>query len=151
MDWGPTDPVRTGIRARRDTWAGEIKPILVRLAASAKSPRAAVQDDLLAVGSRIEHLVDETDKGAEQLLQVVDAKVARFQVLQYVFALVVLITLGLVLWVARDLGLRARRLASTANRIAAGELALTARVSGSDELAALAEAFNEMTDREAAG
>jgi methyl-accepting chemotaxis protein len=56
-----------------------------------------------------------------------------------------LLVIGLVVWLSRDLGGRARALAAAANRITAGDLALTAEVRGVDELAVLGTAFNAMT------
>ncbi len=56
-----------------------------------------------------------------------------------------LLGIGLVSWVGREVGGRTRALAETARRIAAGELTLTVAVAGRDELAALGTAFNTMT------
>lgn len=68
-----------------------------------------------------------------------------FQGLQGVFAVFAVAALAGLLWLTRGVGTRVRNLASTANRIAEGELTLTAPVTGGDELAALAESFNAMT------
>jgi PAS domain S-box-containing protein len=71
--------------------------------------------------------------------------IRRYEILQIVFGVLLLIVFGLVSWIVRSTAQRIRRLARTADRIAAGEVSLNAEVEGADELAALARSFNTMT------
>ena len=52
----------------------------------------------------------------------------RFQILLFVFAVLMVAVFGGVLWIARGISRRTQNLASTAERIAAGDLALSATV-----------------------
>jgi PAS domain S-box-containing protein len=73
------------------------------------------------------------------------ATIRRYEVLLLVFGGLLVVVFGLVSWIVRTLSQRIRRLAQTADRIAAGELDRSAEVAGDDELAALAQSFNTMT------
>ncbi len=78
-------------------------------------------------------------------LQADEEHLKRLQHLQYLFAAVVLLALVPLFWIARGVARRARALADTADRIAMGQLDLSAHVGGGDELAALGHAFDAMT------
>jgi PAS domain S-box-containing protein len=65
--------------------------------------------------------------------------------LQLAFAAAMLLVLLPLFGIARGIARRTRALAATADRIAAGELDLSAKVGGGDELAALGQAFDTMT------
>jgi PAS domain S-box-containing protein len=69
----------------------------------------------------------------------------QYEILQLVFGVLLLFAFGLVSWIVRTISQRIWRLARTADRIAAGELSLSAEDAGDDELAALGRSFNTMT------
>src|SRR4051812_6660644 len=71
--------------------------------------------------------------------------IPQFQVIQIGTVSLLMVVFGLVAWNVRTITRRIRRLAATADRIAAGELSLSADAAGDDELAALGRSFNTMT------
>lgn len=142
---------RTGVPATRDPilladltdrnrhWDNEIRPTIDRLIASGDAvhlaPLTAASQELIAKAERSVELYRETE----------ERRLGRFQAMQYVLLAIVGLTLIAVFLISRGISKRARALADTAERIAAGEIALTAPIEGSDELAALGESFNTMT------
>jgi PAS domain S-box-containing protein len=150
------DPtIRAGVRERRTHWE-KIKALLTNVAR--KPAHEDARADLLALGAEIDQLADEIDQGVRDLQRFAQGRIARFQYLQVAFGVVILLVLIPLTGMARGIARRARSLAATADRIAAGELTLAAHVGGSDELAALGQAIDTMTghlrttlDKESAG
>ncbi len=141
-----TDPrVLEHIRGREELWRAQIKPHLEHLTAMSTASHGEAQNMLTSLGGAIEHYVKEVDEGVQLYQKVSEEKVRQFQLLQYAFVALVPVFLGLVLWIGRDAAIRAQLLSTTAERIAAGELELTAPVGGNDEIAVLGETFNTMT------
>jgi PAS domain S-box-containing protein len=101
---------------------------------------AAIQADRAAL-----MLTGAIDEGANDLQKSVGARIRQMQYLQVAFGVLALAGLAVMLWLTRGITRRTRSLAATADRIAAGELGLRAHVGGSDELAALGDAFDAMT------
>jgi methyl-accepting chemotaxis protein len=143
------DPgIRAGISARKERFE-EIRRDLEKLIGKSVLPNAGrdqeTRNELVLVGTKIDNYVDQIDDAERELDRYVQQSISRFQLLQYLFAAAVVAVLGLVTWLARAIAGRIRALATTADRIAAGDLGLSAGMSGNDELAALAAAFNTMT------
>jgi methyl-accepting chemotaxis protein len=147
-----TDPqILTGMNERKRLWQEEKRDLenLTQKALGKKNgalvARPDVERELASLNQAFPSWVKHLDDGVQRYQDLLDKKTARFQLALYVFAGLILGVLGLVLWIARGISGRTRALARTADRIAAGELALSADVGGSDEVAALGTAFNTMT------
>jgi methyl-accepting chemotaxis protein len=143
-----SDPLlRARISERKEKFWQQIKDELLQVSALSLRPetRKEAEARLPKLHDDLETYAGKIEEGSEQLQGAAHAKVRRFQFLQYSFAAVVLIVIGLVLWITRSITGRIRALANTADRIAAGDLALSPRVEGSDELAVLGTALNTMT------
>lgn len=139
-----TEPaVLASLDDRESNWRQEIRPLLDRLERHATAE--AAKTDLDALRPAVQRYIEGIDRGIEFEEREAIARAGQFQILQLVFAGLVLLVVGGVYAVARGVSSRARTLATTADRIAAGELALAAPVRGRDELAALGDAFNTMT------
>jgi methyl-accepting chemotaxis protein len=131
------------LEKRATLWRNRIRPEVENVLQKTSAKEA--REDLAALDRLVQdlrELVQETgrheDAAAERQGQ-------RYQMVLIVFAAVILAVFTAMFWVARGIVGRAKSLADTADRIAAGELALSASVTGSDELAALGESFNTMT------
>lgn len=138
-------PVRIGLEERENRWRAEIRPLVERVASS-----VSVEDGraLVAQLVRLESEQKESrDTDVELAQRLSEQKVDDFRRLQYVFMAVVALAFVPALLVGRDVARRARVLAATAERIAAGELELSAPVTGRDELSLLGTSFNSMTTR----
>ncbi len=139
-----TDPtILPGVVSRKQTWDRDIEPVLRTFATT-----ASVQDVKKALPDldKLLHTGAETlDQGIGQYQASLKAKADGFHWLLYGFGAIVLVVTALVLWIAWGVARRARSLAATADRIAAGDLTLNATASGADELAALGQSFNAMT------
>ncbi len=130
-------------QARADFWRREVRPAIERVLAA--STAAEIRADRDPLEGLVQRFIKELDDGGSLYQKVSEERVAQFQMLQVVFLAAACLMLGLVAWLTRSVSGRARALASTAEKIAGGDLAVEAPVSGSDELAALGEAFNAMT------
>lgn len=131
------------VRERREEWFRAVKPALMRL--FSVGSREEAEPILRELRELVPPRVDAMDKDMELSQRVAEQKVAQFEVFQTVFIGFALILLAFVFWVARNAAQRTVSLATTAERIASGNLELTAPVSGSDEIALLGDAFNAMT------
>lgn len=131
------------ISDREALYAQEIKPALERFISLRSHEDALAQfADLDPLLRKYVKLIDD---GVQIYQTVSEERVEGFRLLQrYFVALVVIVLVG-VLWVTRGVANRARQLATTAERISAGDLSLSAPIRGNDELSALAESFNAMT------
>lgn len=139
------DPaVAAALRERAERWRRDLEP-LIEIADSGNPEEARAA--LPRLEDALESYAAATVAGAAEERQVLAGNVARVQALQYGFAALVVVIIVWVLWIVRGVARRARSLAATADRIALGELTLTAPTAGGDELAALGEAFNAMTGR----
>ena len=138
-----TDPLSVAnLREQQRLWQTEIKPALEQVIAAAPgAPRVA----------RLESLVtsfgDLLDAGIDQIESAAAARIELYQTAQLVVSAIVLTVLAMVFWLGYGAANRARALASTAERISAGELNLAAPVRGNDELALLGTSFNSMTTK----
>lgn len=140
-----TDPQVVGqIQEREKYWRTSIRPLLERLAA-AGSRATEAERDLSALDRAFVEYHSNIDNAVTLLQRRSEEKVERFQLFQVVGAGIVLIILGLLIWISRNIAGRARVLALTAERIADGNLDLVAPVAGADEIAKLGQSFNRMT------
>jgi methyl-accepting chemotaxis protein len=133
------------VRARREDWHDALKPALTRL--MTMRSREEAEPILRELRDAVETRVANLDRDMDTAKRLSERKVERFQLFQYVFVGFVIFVLGFVFRVAQGVARRTTALAATAERIAAGKLEVTAPVSGTDELAALGESFNEMTSQ----
>ncbi|MEW5847812.1 MAG: methyl-accepting chemotaxis protein [Myxococcota bacterium] len=141
---GVTDEhLRESIRQRREQWNDQIKPALTRLLTVGSLEEA--EPHLRVLRESISSRVADLEKDMDAARRLSERKVERFEVLQYAFIAFVLVVLALVFRVAQSVARRTESLATTAERIASGDLQLAAPVTGSDEIAALGMAFNAMT------
>ncbi len=139
-----TDPrLLPDLRERHERWRTGIRPLLEGLVAAPS--RAEAQSALPSLDRMLVEMARELDEEVTLLERILAEKDDRFRWLQYLFAGIVAVTVGPVAWIARSVAGRTRSLASTAERIAAGDLASSAAVAGGDELAVLGEVFDAMT------
>lgn len=140
----PADPrLLDELAEREDLWRSRVKPALERLAAESNAETGP--PDFSEVDREMSSFLEKVDRGVQLYQATSEDQLRRFQIIQYVFVGIVLVILGLVFWITRGIARRVRALATTAERIAGGELALEAPLSGTDELAALGGSFNAMT------
>jgi methyl-accepting chemotaxis protein len=143
----PADDPRLlkSLAEREEFWRREIRPVIERALGltSAEEARSA----LFTLDSLLRSYLGQLEDQLRLYETIAEEKIGRFQALQYTSIALLLAIFALVLSISRGVSRRARALAATAERIAGGELDLAAPVSGSDELAALGEAFNAMTAR----
>ena len=138
------DPeILAGLRNRETMWRDRIRPAFEAVAAAAD--RDAALRLLPALRADLRTWFVDLDRDVARLQADSQTAVNRFQLAQYAYLGAVVLVLGPVLVLARSVADRVRRLSGTAERIAAGELALTAGVGGDDELAALGDSFDKMT------
>jgi methyl-accepting chemotaxis protein len=133
----------SGLREREQVWRTDIKPKLEQLigaqsAAEAHMIFARLEQNLPGFTSQLENAVSSYQRVSEE-------KVEQFSEIQYWFLAIVIVVLLFVFWLGRNIARRVRALALTASRIGDGDLSLVAKVEGSDEVAALATTFNDMT------
>jgi methyl-accepting chemotaxis protein len=131
------------LRDREETWRTLVRPLLQELldmAPGEERRRLFPPIEAAVVGFRKE--LDDTVSAYQALSE---DRVRQFENVQYAFIAIVVVVLGGVLWLARNIAVRVRGLASTAGGIGAGDLSLEAKVEGSDEIAVLASTFNAMT------
>ncbi len=137
--------ILAGILARRKIWEESIKPTLLALSATPSDQEAKVVLAKGKLGVAIDDWQADLEKGVQNYQNMLNDKIPFFLRLLYIFAAAVLLVIGFLLWIGRTIVARTRTLVRMASRIAAGELALSTTVHGSDEIAALGEAFNTMT------
>jgi methyl-accepting chemotaxis protein len=142
--------VLDGIRERQGQWEKSKRDLETILEASAKEkgPPAGRPDTAAALASLEKALPTEAkdiENGLGAYQNLLDRQIFWFQVVLALFGALVVAAVALVLWIGRGITARTRVLAQTADRIAAGDLTLTAGVRGSDEVAVLGQAFNTMT------
>ncbi len=139
-----TDPeLLDSVRARSDGWRREVKPALERVLEA--QSREEAEPLLRALRQAVARRVVNLDGDMEAAKRASERKVERIQLMQYVFVAFAILVLGFVSWVAQGVARRTTALATTAKRIATGELGVAAPISGTDEIAALGRAFNAMT------
>jgi PAS domain S-box-containing protein len=137
------DPmVRAELREQRKQWE-KIRTALKEV--EAKPTREQARPYLLAADEDTDAFARHIDEWSGGLQKTAEEHMKRFQYVQFAFGAVVLLVLLPLYWITRGIARRTRSLAATADRIAAGELALSANVGGDDELAALGQAFDTMT------
>ncbi len=131
------------ITEREGLWRDEIKPAIDSILAARS--RQDAESKLGSLETSLRKYLKDVNDFTLAYQRVTEEKVRLFERLQVAFLAIALLIIAGVWLVARGIAGRARELASTAERIAGGELSLAAPASGSDELAALGEAFNAMT------
>jgi PAS domain S-box-containing protein len=137
------DPkVRAELREQRQHW-DKIRTALQ--SAAAKPTREEARPFLLAAEQDIDAFTRHIDEWSGGLQQTAEEHLRLFRYLQIAFAAAVLLVLLPLAWITRGISRRSRALADTADRIAGGQLDLSARVGGSDELAAVGQAIDTMT------
>jgi methyl-accepting chemotaxis protein len=132
-----------GIHDRQHNWDTQLKPALERIAKGAA--RADAEKELPSVEKWTAEWNSSLEQGVGEFKALLRSRVQWFQGILLGFAVLVLVAAGVQFWLARGVALRTRRMAQTAERIAAGELELKAAVVGVDETAALGDAFDAMT------
>lgn len=135
--------VLSELRDREQSWRTTVRPLLqqmIDLPSAEEKQRmfARIEGAVGAFGKELDDSVSTYQKLSEE-------RVGQFANIQYFLVAVVVVVLGGILWLARNIAGRVRALASTASGIGAGDLSLEARVEGSDEVAVLASTFNAMT------
>jgi methyl-accepting chemotaxis protein len=135
--------LRPGLENREDVWRTEIRPILERLPSI--STREEARPLLAELAVAVAAQTESRDADVDLAQRISEDKVDRFGQLQYVFVALVALALVPTFLVGRGIARRSGTLAATAERIAAGELELSAPVAGGDELGVLGQAFNTMT------
>jgi methyl-accepting chemotaxis protein len=139
-----TNPgVRAGLAARAEAWRLQFKPAVERLIA-AETPEQ-MRASIAALDGPLQRYAENTTTASDDEEHVLTEKVERAQYVQYFFAAFVVAIIGMVLWISRGIAGRARLLATAADRIAAGDLAVTVEARSGDEFGMLGEAFNSMT------
>lgn len=138
-----SDPdVLAGLREREQTWEAEIKPALRDLI-DAPTPSEA-QTAFARIERSMPSLIERLDDAVASYQSVSEKKVDRIIDVQRLFLVIIIGTFVLVFWLGRSIARRTAALAATVRRIGAGDLSLQAKVEGSDEIASLARAFNDM-------
>jgi methyl-accepting chemotaxis protein len=135
--------IREELEDREAFWTSEVEPALARLIVA--STQAAGPPDFGEVDRVMSIYLEKIDNGIDLHEMISRAQSQRFQIIQYVFVGIVLVILASMFWITRGIARRVRALATTAERIAAGELGLVAPLGGADELAMLGDSFNTMT------
>lgn len=129
---------------REAQWRNEIRPIIEQLMSPGiDDATARALRDRLEPLSRT--LIQHAEETSDLYMEVGEARLALYQNAQVVLLIVVGGLVLVAFLITRSISRRARALATTAERIATGELTLDAPVSGGDELALLGSAFNTMT------
>jgi methyl-accepting chemotaxis protein len=134
----------SNLQSRVKFWIDEIKPLVNRRLVE-RSDDDRAHADLSRLDSLIKAQLEREDEGMDLALRDQAEGYTRFQTIQFIFALFVLGFTIPVFWLVRNTSRRILILSRAADRIAHGELSICALVPGSDELAALGEAFNTMT------
>ncbi len=136
--------IRDRVTQAERSWITRYKP-MIESSLAAATPEAA-RAALAPFNEALPDFLAEVDGTALLVQAASEEKIARFQLLQYVFLVLVILILGFVLRTTRGVTRQAQALAGTARRIAGGDLSLAAPVRGSDEIAVAGAAFNDMTD-----
>lgn len=134
--------VLAGLREREQIWNLEIKPTLQELI-DAQSPSDA-RSSFARLERNMPNFITQLDAAVVEYQTVSERKVERFTNIQYLFMAIIAGTLLIVFWLGRSIARRTAALAATVRRIGGGDLSLQANVGGSDEIAVLAHAFNDM-------
>lgn len=134
--------IRAGLERDSENWQTDRKPRLERFLAATPAQRAASIHTLRGLLVRDAADFDGAARHEQEYLR---STVDRAYTFQFVFLGVATLILMVFVMFMRYVSARARALSETADRIASGELELTATVSGQDELAVLGDAFNTMT------
>lgn len=129
------------IDERQARWSSEIVPRLERVMAMAPD----AQPSLASLPALVAAQVDGLEADMERLERDARRTAERFRALQLGFLVLVLVVSGFVFRLARRTAGRITSLAGTAERIAGGELEVTAPIGGNDEVGDLGNAFNVMT------
>jgi len=140
---GATDPrLIANLQEREQKWRG-LKSLLERvLAAPSKD---AVREDLARLNDALVDVANVAFEGNQISIRDARERASRFEILNEVLAGLTVVVLAIIVWLANNIARRTSDLARVADVVAAGDLSATARVSGTDEVAALGNAFNEMT------
>jgi methyl-accepting chemotaxis protein len=128
---------------RERVWRETLRPLIERVAAARTVEQAAADLPLLdaRIGEAIAGVEVTTNLAEERLREAVHAR-QRWAVA--LFAALILLVLATFV-VARKVAARIAQLAAASQRVAAGESEVTASVGGTDEVAMLATAFEDMT------
>lgn len=129
---------------RETQWRQKISPLLQRFADGTTDP-ATLRATKDALTRESDELIAKALRGVDMHERITDNELRIFQLLQYALLFIVTALAIPVLLSTRGVTRRTVALADTAERIAGGDLTLTAPVSGSDELTALGDSFNAMT------
>ena len=131
------------LQTRDRIWDTEVRPVLERII-DAQTPEQA-RSLYFSLQGAMDRFRSDLDTVVSAYQRVAEEKVDDFRSLQYAFALVVIVVLSLTIWITRGVASRVRSLSRSAERIGGGDLTIQADIEGSDEITALAGAFNGMT------
>lgn len=147
LDMSPeTDPeILAHLRRTQRTWLDQVEPLLERaIGGEPANVSASTVDELT---QSVLSFTRQIETGVDLMQQSAAERLHRAQILQLAFSAVVVVILLLVLGIVRHVARRARALSDTAVKISNGDLDQVAPATGSDELALLGSAFNDMTEK----
>ena len=128
---------------REEQWTRELRPAFERVLAM--PPGAEALQQLIQVERSARDLIRKAENTVDLYHLVDSERIALFRTIQFVLLAIVVLTAIVAYRVSRTISARAQALATTAEAIAGGQLALQAPVSGNDELTQLGDSFNSMT------
>jgi methyl-accepting chemotaxis protein len=138
-----SDPrIVSNLQERERSWR-EMVPILDRVLAA--PTREAARADLERLDASLLAIANLAFDGNQLAIRNVRERADRFELLNEVLAGATVVALALVVFMANGIARRLRVLAQVADRVATGDLKAAAAVPGTDEVAVLGKAFNDMT------
>lgn len=143
---GATDPtIQRGLREMRALLHDRVRPLLTTIV-EASSPEQA-DPALRQMDSHVTRFGELVKAGVERAEDQAVATLARMEVLQYGFLVILVLGLGWFVYQSQSIGRRVAALSGTADAIARGDLTQSAPSAGTDEIGALGSSFNGMTEQ----
>jgi methyl-accepting chemotaxis protein len=134
---------RSSLQALSRLWFEQMEPLLVEALATTSYARATAQLD--EFDAQVPTFLVSQEELVSKVSESFDADLASLGRLQIVYLALLGALVVPALFVVAVVVRQARRLAATARAIADGDLTATVAIRGSDEIAAAAAAFNQMT------
>lgn len=143
---GALDPAAIApIQARQQVWQQRVRPLLDELLRA--QDEMALRDARERLHAALTPLAERVGEGVEEADAVQAARYQQLRAMQLAFAICVLLVFLAVAMLLRSLTARIGALTRAAAKIAGGALDVRARIPGSDEVASLGDAFDEMTEK----
>jgi methyl-accepting chemotaxis protein len=138
----PDSATRDVLRKQHEVYITGIRPLLEELLTATEPAQMQALDSELesqinGVITAIQEVIDEQQVSAQRAI-------TRLRQVEMGMGALALVLLALALLVVRGINSRVAKLADSSRRIAGGELGLSTGVEGTDELAALGAAVNQM-------